>query len=80
MWSIKTDSSNISISEDNGASHLVVIAASKEPHVVDHGEAGGEELNGTRHEVVAGIAMQRREVGAVVLVGVPSVAPVGPII
>lgn len=55
-------------------SHLVVVPAGEQADVVDHGEAGGEELNRARHEVVPGVAVQRREVGAVVLVGVAHIA------
>ena len=53
----------------------MVVAACQETHVVHHGQAGGEELDGPRQEVMAGVPMQRAEVGAVVLVGGPDVGP-----
>lgn len=55
-------------------SHLMVIPAGEQADVVHHGEARSEELDGASHEVVAGVAVQRGEVGTVVLVGVANVA------
>ena len=52
----------------------MVIPAGQQAHIVDHGEAGGEELDGSSHEIVARVAVECREVGAVVLVGVADVA------
>lgn len=53
----------------------MIVAACQETHVVHHGKAGGEELDSPRQEVVPGVSVQRAEVGAVVLVGGPSVGP-----
>lgn len=53
----------------------MVVAACKEPHIVHHGQAGGEKLDGPCQKVVLGISVQCAEVGAVVLVGGPAVGP-----
>lgn len=50
-------------------SYIVVVQASEEANIVDHGDAGGEELDCPCQQVVPGIAPQGRVVGAVVLVG-----------
>ena len=52
----------------------MIIAACKQTHVVNHGQARGKELDGAREQVVSRVAVQRAEVSAVVLVGGPNVA------
>lgn len=52
----------------------MVIPAGEQAHIVNHGEARGEELDGASHQVVARVAVERGEVGAIVLVGVAYVA------
>ena len=42
-----------------GQAHLQVIAAGEEADVVDHGDAGGPELDGSRQQVVPRVALQR---------------------
>ena len=38
--------------------HIIVVKASKEADIVDHGDAGGEELDGPGQQVVASVAPQ----------------------
>ena len=41
------------------ADHLVVVAPRQQADVVHHGDAGRPELDGTRHEVMPRVALQR---------------------
>ena len=49
--------------------YIPVIAAREQADIVHHGNAGGEELDGSAEQVLPGVPIQGREVRAVVLVG-----------